>query len=104
VLSTSRQLEFAKGSNEVIMGALLIRQLHVSRPDHHQHVHSSFFCRFGLCNNSEYRSKRLHMSFKLFLHLEKKAKFKSPLRKLQLQDKQKAIFLPNKHQRSENAV
>ena len=48
VLNTSRHFQLAKGCNEAIVGALVIRQLHVPGPDHHHHVHPRFLCCFGL--------------------------------------------------------
>lgn len=47
----SCKLKLAKGGNEVIMGPLLICQLHVSRPDHHHNINAGFFCSFGLYND-----------------------------------------------------
>lgn len=51
VLSTSLQFKLAKGCNEVIVGPLVICQLHVSRPDHHRHVHPGVFSCFSLCKD-----------------------------------------------------
>lgn len=51
LLSMSCKLKLAKGGNEVIMGPLLICQLHVSRPDHHHNINAGFFCSFRLCND-----------------------------------------------------
>lgn len=50
-LNSSRQFELAKGCNEVIMSSFFIRQLHVSRPDNHRHVHPDIFSCFRLCND-----------------------------------------------------
>uniref|UniRef100_A0A3B5R9K6 Heterogeneous nuclear ribonucleoprotein D n=1 Tax=Xiphophorus maculatus TaxID=8083 RepID=A0A3B5R9K6_XIPMA len=51
VLSSPRQLKLTKGGNEVVVSALLVRQLHVSGPDHQQDVQPGFLRRFGLCNH-----------------------------------------------------
>lgn len=51
VLSSSRQFKLAKGRNEVIVGPLLVCQLHVPGPDHHNHVHPGFFSCFRLCED-----------------------------------------------------
>lgn len=57
VLNTSHQFKLAEGCNEVIVGSLVIRQLHVSRPDHHHRVRPGFLSCFSLCSDksmSEY--------------------------------------------------
>lgn len=50
-LNRSRQLKLVKGCNEFVMSSLIIGQLHVSRPDHHNHIHSSFLGCFRFCSD-----------------------------------------------------
>lgn len=50
-LNRSRQLKLVKGRNEFVMSSLIIGQLHVSRPDHHNHIHSSFLGGFRFCGD-----------------------------------------------------
>lgn len=50
-LNRSRQLKLVKGCNEFVMSSLVIGQLHVSRPDHHNHIHSSFLGCFRFCSD-----------------------------------------------------
>lgn len=50
-LNRSRQFKLVKGRNEFVMSSLIVGQLHVSRPDHHHHVHSSFLGCFCFCSD-----------------------------------------------------